>query len=259
MTSDGVVRLEVDGAVAHVVLDDPDRGNVLTLELAEQLRDRIAEIGSLAGIRCVVLRAEGKRFCVGGDIASFAESKIGERINEVVALPLHEAMRILGSLDAPVISVVQGAAGGGGMGLALSADLVLAADSAFFVTGYGLIGLSPDCGVSWTLPRALGVPRALELYVTNRRMSAAEAFEAGLLTRVVPAAELESAVVELVAAVCASSPSALAQTKRLMRTAWSRTRDEHLVDEASTIGALGDEPPAREGFAAFLEKRPPRH
>lgn len=259
MTGAGAVRLEVDGAVAHVVLDDPERGNVLTLDLAEQLRDRVAEIAFLEGIRCIVLRAEGKRFCVGGDIESFAQSKIGGRINEVVALPLHEAMGILESINAPVISAVQGAAGGGGMGLALCADLVIAADTAFFVAGYGLIGLSPDCGVSWSLPRAMGVQRALELYVTNRRMSATEAFEAGLLTRVVPAEQLDEAVRDLAAAVCASSPDALAQTNRLMRAAWSRSRDEHLADEASTIGTLGDQPSAREGFAAFLEKRPPRY
>lgn len=252
------VRLDVDGPVAYVVLDDPDNGNVLTLDMAEQLRDRVAEIPAVEGIRCVVLRAEGKRFCVGGDIGGFAESEVGERINEVVALPLHDALNALESIGAPVISVVQGAAGGGGMGLALSGDLVVAAEEAFFVTGYGLIGLSPDCAVSWTLARGLGVPRAMELYLTNRKMSAAEAYGAGLLTRVVPRAELDDAVQQLVDAVCAGSAAANAQTKRLMRTAWSRSRDEHMADEATTIGTLGDQPPAREGFAAFLEKRPPR-
>lgn len=251
------VRLDVDGPVAHVVLDDPERGNVLTLAMAEQLRDRVAEIAGLEGIRCVVLRADGKRFCVGGDIGAFADSSIGERINEVVALPLHEALSALEALPAPVISVVQGAAGGGGMGLALSGDMVIAAEEAFFVTGYGLIGLSPDCAVSWTLARGLGVPRAMELYVTNRKLSAAEAYAAGLLTRVVPRDQLDAAVDELVAAVVASSASAVAQTMRLMRTAWSRSRDEQMSDEASTIGTLGDEPPAREGFAAFVAKRRP--
>lgn len=255
MTS--TVRLEVDEGVAHVVLDDPDNGNVLTLDMAEQLRDRVAEIPGMHGIRCVVLRAEGKRFCVGGDIAGFADSKVGERINEVVALPLHDALSTLESIGAPVISVVQGAAGGGGMGLALSGDLVLAAEEAFFVTGYGLIGLSPDCAVSWTLARGLGVPRAMDLYLTNRKMSASEAYDAGLLTRVVPRAELDDALQQVVSAIRASSAPAVAQTKRLMRTAWSRSRDEHMADEASSIGTLGDQPPAREGFAAFLEKRRP--
>ncbi|WP_153505637.1 enoyl-CoA hydratase/isomerase family protein [Cumulibacter manganitolerans] len=252
------VRLEVDGALASVVLDDPEHGNVLTLDMAEQLRDRVAGIASLEGIRCVVLRAEGKRFCVGGDIASFADSQVGERINEVVALPLHDALNTLEGLEVPVVSVVQGAAGGGGVGLALGADLVIAAEEAFFVTGYGLIGLSPDCAVSWTLARALGVQRALELYLTNRKMSATEAFQAGLVSRVVPAADLSGSVAELTGAITASSPEAVAQTKRLMRTAWSRSRSEHMADEATTIGGLGDRPPAREGFAAFLEKRPPQ-
>lgn len=251
------VRLDVEGPVAYVVLDDADNGNVLTLDLAEQLRDRVAEIATTEGIRCVVLRAEGKRFCVGGDIAAFASSQIGERINEVVAIPLHDALNVLEALPVPVITVVQGAAGGGGMGLALSGDLVVAAEEAFFVTGYRLIGLSPDCAVSWTLARGLGVPRAMELYLTNRKMSATEAFEAGLITRIVPRDELDAAVRELVDAVCASSGSAVEQTKRLMRTAWSRTRTEHMADEATTIGTLGDQPPAREGFDAFLAKRRP--
>ena len=141
--------------------------------------------------------------------------------------------------------------------IASSGDMVIAAEEAFFVTGYGLIGLSPDCAVSWTLARGLGVPRAMGLYVTNRKLSAAEAYAAGLLTRVVPRDQLDAAVDELVAAVVASSASAVAQTKRLMRTAWSRSRDEQMSDEASTIGTLGDEPPAREGFAAFVAKRRP--
>lgn len=252
------VRLDVDGQVAYVVLDDPDHGNVLNLPMAEQIRDRVAEIASLQGIRCVVLRAEGKRFCVGGDIEAFVSSSAGERINEVIALPLHEALRQLESLPMPVVSVVQGAAGGGGMGLALAGDMVIAAEEAFFAAGYGLIGLSPDCGVSWALPRAMGLQRAMELYVTNRRMPAAEAFDAGLLSRVVPLAELDDAVRDLVDAVCAGSPDALAQTKRLMRAAWSRSRHEHTTDEGRTIGDLGDQPAAREGFVAFLEKRPPR-
>ena len=257
MSERRTVRLETDGPVARVVLDDPDNGNVLTLAMAEQLRDAVREIAGMSGIRCVVVCAEGKRFCVGGDIGAFENAAVGDRINEVVALPLHEAIESLSTMDPIVVSVVQGAAGGGGCGLALAGDLVVASESAFLRLGYALIGLSPDCGVSWRFARALGPARAMELYISNDTFNAEQAYDAGLVSRLARPEHLDAAVSETVDKVLAKSPEALAATKRLMRQAGQRTLVDQLADEAKTIGDVGDLPNAREGFAAFLAKRRP--
>jgi 2-(1,2-epoxy-1,2-dihydrophenyl)acetyl-CoA isomerase len=210
-------------------------------------------------VRAVLLTSAARSFCLGGDLKEFASvPDLRSHLIEVTTA-LHEALRILTTLDAPVVAAVQGAVAGAGLGLVASADLAIAADDATFVAAYTGIGYTPDAGVTWSLPRLVGPRRALELLLTNRRMDAAEALDAGLVTAVVPAAEVTSRATELAAELAAGPHQAFAKTKRLVRQGFEADFATHLDDEARAIADAAVDAHGREGVAAFLSKRPPRY
>jgi 2-(1,2-epoxy-1,2-dihydrophenyl)acetyl-CoA isomerase len=251
------ITLECAEGVATLSLAAGDTGNVLSLDRSNALRDAAREAAQLPAVGCLLLRADGPRFCVGGDLRAFLAAPMGARLNEAVAIPLHEAIDALAALPAPVVAAVQGAVGGGGVGLVLAADIVIAARSARFVSGYTASGLSPDCGVSWELPRRLGTARAMDLILTNRPVGAEEAASLGIVSRVVDDAQLGAETRALARRLADGPRQALAEAKRLVRLAADRPKAAHLDDEARTIGDIGDTADAREGIAAFLDKRPP--
>ncbi len=198
--ADAPVLVEISGGVGRLTLDRPDNANAIDLATARALAESAGTLARDRSVRSVLLRGAGDRFCGGGDVKSFADAGDGldGRLREIVT-QLHVAMEALASLDAPVVAAVQGSAAGAGFALALAADLVLAAESARFVLAYTGIGLTPDGGTTWYLERTVGRRRALELVLTNRALSAAEALDWGLVTRVVPDEELKAAAEELVA------------------------------------------------------------
>lgn len=253
------VRLERDGDVAVVVLDDPERGNALDLETSRALREVVAGIVADSSLRAIVIRGEGARFCVGGDLRSFAAAPADANLCDTVARPLHEAIEKLQAAPQPVVCAVQGAVGGGANGIVLAADVVLAAEGTAFRMGYTGSGLSPDCGVTWELPRRIGMARAMDLALTNRRVDAAEAQAMGLVSRVVPPDGLDAALAEVLAAFRAVPAATLSETKRLMRRADGVDLHSHLEDEARTIGRIGDTADTREAIDAFLSKRTPSY
>lgn len=154
---------------------------------------------------------------------------------------------------------MHGVVAGAGLGLVAAADLAIAADDATFVAAYTGIGYTPDAGVTWSLPRLVGPRRALDLLLTNRRMDAAEALSAGLVTAVVPAAEVTSRATELAAELAAGPSQAFAKTKRLVQQGFSADFTTHLDDEARAIADAAVSAHGREGVAAFLSKRTPRY
>lgn len=251
------IRLDVADGIAHLVLAHGESGNVLHLEAARALREAAYLAARTPDVHCLILRAEGARFCVGGDLREFAAAPLGARLNEAVARPLHDAIEALGALSAPVVCAVRGAVGGGGVGLVLAADIVVAGRSATFTVGYTASGLSPDCGVSWDLPQRIGLARAMDLILTNRRVDAVEGQSLGLVSRVVENDAVDDVVNGIARALADGPRMALAQAKRLVRLAGQRSRTDHLNDEALTIGDVGDVPDAREGIDAFLNKRKP--
>ena len=179
-----------DDGVARVTLNRPDAANAIDIPMARGLEEAVQRISETEGVRAVVLTGAGDRFCGGGDVRSFAASPdLGETLDEVLA-SLHPAVAGLGALDAPVVASVQGSAAGAGLSLVAGADLVLAAYSTTFVLAYTGIGLVPDGGSTWYLPRVVGPRRALELALTNWVLTADEAHQWGLVTRVVPDSEL---------------------------------------------------------------------
>lgn len=253
----GPVSLSFASGVATLTLAAPATGNALDLAMAVALAQTVAEVRHLEGLRVVRIDAVGPAFCVGGSLAEFAGvADASAHIAQVVAAA-HDALRGLAALSVPLVCVVQGAAAGGGLGLAFSGDVVLAARSAKFVVAYAGVGLSPDCGVSWVLARQLGEARALDLALTNRSFSAEEAATWGLVSRVVDDAQLEDQAGALVEKLADGSVAALAATKRLIRCAGPAGWQEHLEREAQGIIELAASRDAHEGMRAFLEKRRP--
>ena len=250
------VRLSIDNGLARITLIRPDSGNAIDLQLSSDLRRAAESCAADGSVRAVLLSAEGRAFCVGGDLAAFAAAGAGRpQMVQALADEMHGAQEILRDLDAPMVCAVQGAAAGAGFSLAIGGDLVLAADTASFTLSYTAVGLSPDGGASYLLPRLVGLRRAQELILTNRRLTAAEALDWGLVTRVLPAAELAAAA-EAVALRLADGPTrAYGAAKALLATTSGRDFHDQINDEAARIARLSGEADATEGIAAFHEKR----
>lgn len=250
MTPRGV-RAEEDGAVLHIVLDRPEAANAFDIPATLALRAAIdrAEREEYAA---VLVTAEGPRFCAGGDVASFAAASDAERsayLQELATL-LEAELRRLGDLPKPVVCAVHGAAAGAGLGFVLSADVVVAARSTKFVYGYAGVGLTPDCGVSYLLPRAVGTPRALDLALGGTVLTAETAQQWGLVARVADDEQALAAATELAHQLATGPTRAHGHAKRLLRGAWEMDRDAHAADEASTIAARVSTPEA----AALIER-----
>jgi 2-(1,2-epoxy-1,2-dihydrophenyl)acetyl-CoA isomerase len=252
------VRVARDGAVATITLWRPDALNALSLELARALASAVESVDTDATVRCVVLAAAGAAFCAGGDLKEFATnaSRIAEHTRELSKM-LHHAQARLVLMEKPVIVAVNGAAAGGGFGLALSGDIVIAAESARFTPAYPRIGAAPDGGFTYFVPRLVGLRRAQELYFLDRSLAAREALEWGLVTRVVADAELAREAALLAARLAAGPTRAFAFAKRLFHESMGGALEAQLERESLAIS----ESAATEDWAganrAFLEKQKP--
>jgi 2-(1,2-epoxy-1,2-dihydrophenyl)acetyl-CoA isomerase len=252
-----VVTLDVGGdGVAHLRIDAPP-GNAISPAVVGALNEQAVALAQRDDVRVVVLATAGRTFCVGGDIGHFAAAADPLATVRELAAEFHAALLALAELDAPIVTRVQGAAAGGGLSLALAGDLVIAGASASFSAAYTRIGLSPDGGMSWRLPRLVGAGRAAELMLTNRRVSAEEAERISLVSQVVPDEELDARVGALAAALADGPAPAQAAVRRLLASSATATFEEQLEREAESIARLAASPQGREGVAAFLEKRPP--
>jgi 2-(1,2-epoxy-1,2-dihydrophenyl)acetyl-CoA isomerase len=232
----------------------PERGNPVDLAFVHDLRDAVARARA-DDVRVVVLEAEGKAFCVGGDIKAFAAAEDPAVLIREVADVLHEAVLGLMSLDAVVVSVVRGTAAGAGFPLAAAADLVLASSQARFTLAYTKIGLTPDGGSS-LLAATVGLHRALSWALLNPVLSAAELQSAGVVTAVHEPDELDAARDALVRQLLAGSRDAQAGAKHLLRRVAAADAKQALDREAVRVSeAAGRD--GKEGFRAFLDKRAP--
>lgn len=252
------VELQLAGPIARLKLNRPAAGNAIDLELARALRAHSQSLIGRDDIGAVVLCAEGKSFCVGGDLGYMDAA--GDQVEGAVAElvdAFHGTIEAFSQLDAPVIAAVQGVAAGGGMSLVCACDLAVGAESAKLTMAYTAAGLTPDGGGSWTLPRIVGWSRAADLILTNRRLDAAEAHDLGIFTRVVPDAELDDAVERLAGSLAAGPTKALGAAKRLLASAASAQLHEQLAAEGASISTRAAEPDGREGVSAFLAKRKP--
>ncbi len=234
-----------------MVLDRPDLSNSIDLAAASLFAEAVAE-ASDAEIRAVVVRGEGKRFCAGGDVTSMVNAEDRSAYLKQLAGDLDRALQELSALEKPVVAAVHGAVAGAGLGLMLSCDLVVAARSTKFVMAYAGVGLTPDCGVSYLLPRAVGQQRALELALTDRTLSADEAYEWGMVTIVADDVQVLDKAQEIAQRLAESPPFAMAQAKRLLRSSWHTSREDSGADEARTIARASATEEAGNRIASFV-------
>jgi 2-(1,2-epoxy-1,2-dihydrophenyl)acetyl-CoA isomerase len=252
------LTLERAAHVATITLNRPDAFNAFHLGLGREVFDATLEVDEDPSVRCVVITGAGKAFCAGGDVKEFVDNlpRIGAHVKELTTY-LHGAVSRLCRSDKPVITAVNGIAAGGGFSLALCADLVVAAESARFTMAYSRIAATPDGSSSYFLPRLIGLRRAMELYFTNRVLSAREAEAWGLVTRVVPDAELGSATGALARELAQGPTLAYGGAKRLFHHSTWESLETQMEAESQAIAASGRTEDFRDGVTAFARKQTP--
>lgn len=250
-----LVNYQLRDRAAWITLANPDAGNSFTPAMAEALSEAVRRAERDSAV-VLVLRAEGRFFSVGGDLAGFAEADdLPDYMNDL-ATHGHRIIAELTRSDMIVVSVVQGTAAGIGFPLAMAADLVIAADTAAFTLGYTRVGLTGDGGTG-LLARSIGLHRTLRLALLNDVLTADEAYVAGLVARVVPAAELDAETGKIVARLATGSRGAQAGIKRVVRAAATADIETQLALEARTMTEATRDPDAIEGVSAFLARRAP--
>jgi 2-(1,2-epoxy-1,2-dihydrophenyl)acetyl-CoA isomerase len=249
------ILFEASSPVARITLNRPDRLNSFTAHMHEELRDALANLGEA---RVLVLTGAGRGFCAGQDLneRAVASSDHPVDLGVTVETGWNPLIHTLTSLPQPVIARVNGVAAGAGANIALACDIVVAARSAKFIQSFSAIGLIPDSGGSWVLPRLVGQARAMGLALTGEPLSAAKAEEWGLIWKCVEDDELDSEVNAIAEKLASLPPLGLAAIKSIIRSTWSRTLDEELHLQRDEMRRLGFTDDYREGVAAFLEKRP---
>jgi 2-(1,2-epoxy-1,2-dihydrophenyl)acetyl-CoA isomerase len=254
------LRFERDGAIARIAFNRPEFGNTIDVDVARALMHAAIECDADDSIRCVVLTGTGKLFCAGGDIRSFAaaDDAVPAYLKELTSY-LHAAIAGFSRMAKPLVTSINGPAAGAGLSLAVLGDIALATAAAHFTVAYTAIGLSPDGGSTWLLPRLIGLRRTQELALLNRRVSAEEAVQLGLITRVVADGTLEAETAKVAETLAESATAAIGRTRNLLLTSFGASFETQMESEARAVSeaARGDE--NREGVRAFLEKRKPRY
>ncbi|MEE8406312.1 MAG: enoyl-CoA hydratase-related protein [Acidimicrobiia bacterium] len=251
------VEYLLDSDVAIITLNRPDRFNAIEAGLAAGLVEALDTAGREA--RAVVLTGAGKAFCSGADLSQLIDDcdnggpELASLLNEV----FHPMVLALVNSTVPTVAAINGVAAGAGLGVALGCDIRIMAESAFLTSAFTAIGLVPDSGTTWWLPHFVGVSKAVELAMTNKRVGAEQAHSLGLCAEVVPDTEVVVRAVELAGTLADMVPESLVTTRRLIREAARLTFEEALEAERVEQGRMGKTPEHREGVAAFLEKRKP--
>ena len=256
MAYETITVARADG-VATIALNRPDRLNALSLQLIGELTDAARDAGADPAVRCLVLTGSGRAFSSGADLSSRGT---GGTYDPRITLRNHynPLMELLTGLDKPVISAVNGPCAGAGVGIALAADFVLAAQSAYFLLAFVNIGLVPDAGSTWTVPKLVGRQRALAMALLGERLPAAKAAEWGLIWEAVPDAELAARTTALAQRLAGGPTKAYGLIRRALRASEANDLSQQLALEADLQAVAARSPDHIEGVKAFLEKRPAR-
>ncbi len=250
------IEFSIEERIARITFNRPESANGMNLQFMEEFAHAVHACEEQS-VRAVVITGNGRFFSAGGDVAAFASDldKLPRVLKDLTA-NLHVAISRLVRMDAPVIAAVNGPCAGAGMSLACACDFVMAAESATFTAAYTGIGLTPDGGCSWFLPRRIGELRTRELLLTNRRLRADEAKEWGLVSQVVPDAELLIAANELARRMAAGPTLAFGKVKALLNDTFSHGMETQMELESRYISASALTRDARVNIEAFLKKQP---
>lgn len=244
---------------AVITLNRPTRFNAIEATLSSGLVEALDRAGR--EVRAVVITGAGKAFCSGADLADL-ESEYedgGPDLAQHLEIVFHPMVHALIDCPVPTVAAINGVAAGAGLGLALACDLRLIAESAFLTSSFTAIGLAPDSGTTWWLPQMVGVSKALELTLTNRRVDAEESLDLGLCMEKTPDESVVERAVEVAGSLADLVPDALVTTRKLIRSAVASSLEDALVSEQTEQGRLGVTPEHAEGVRAFLEKRKPNY
>jgi 2-(1,2-epoxy-1,2-dihydrophenyl)acetyl-CoA isomerase len=257
MNMDQIVTT-IESGVATVRLNDPASMNALSVSMAGELEQAIAELSENRSVRALVLTGTGRGFCAGGDVQSFYDNRDDPaEIMQAVLEGLHGAVGRLIEAPFPTIAAINGVVAGAGMGIALATDLAIAAESALFTMAYTGIGVSPDGASTFFLPRLVGTRVAMDMILTNRRVSSKEALSLGIVNSVVPDSELENDVAKLATKLASGPTLAYVRARTLIRSSLGADPYTQMDAEAVGIMAAGGTRDFYEGISAFIEKRPP--
>jgi 2-(1,2-epoxy-1,2-dihydrophenyl)acetyl-CoA isomerase len=249
------IDFKLDEGIARITLNRPDRLNSFTTDMHQELRSALADA---AAARVVVITGAGRAFCAGQDLNERAVASDGHPVDlgQTVETGWNPLIKLLASMPQPTIAQVNGVAAGAGANIALACDIVVAGRSAKFIQSFAAIGLIPDSGGSWILPRLVGHARAMGLALTGEPLSAEKAEEWGLIWKCVDDDILAREVDSIATKLSNLPPLGLAAIKSIIRSTWNRTLAEELHLQRDEMRRLGFTQDYREGVAAFLEKRP---
>lgn len=252
------IDLLLDGPIARLTLRRPEAANAIDPTMAEELWHAAIACEEAANIRTVLITGAGRFFCVGGDLGSFvaAGPAIGEQLSRMTRF-IHGAYSKFSRMAPTVVVAVNGPAAGAGLSLALLGDVILAANAATFTTGYVGAGLTPDGGSTFVLPRLIGLRRAQEMILLNRKVSATEALDWGLVTRVVENDQLLDQASKMAEKLALGPFHALATARSLLLSSASGNYEAQMELEAHSISAAAKGAEGQEGINAFLGKRSP--
>jgi 2-(1,2-epoxy-1,2-dihydrophenyl)acetyl-CoA isomerase len=253
------ILFEVEGGIARLTLNRPDKLNSFNVQMHGEVRQALSSLSS-SGARVLVLTGAGRGFCAGQDLGdrAVAPGSQGVDLGESLENRYNPLVLTLQNLPMPVIAAVNGVAAGAGANIALACDIVIAARSASFVQAFSKLGLIPDSGGTWILPRLVGTARALGLALLGTKLPADQAAAWGMIWQCVEDGELTGAVDALARQFAVAPTRGLAETKSAIRRSWQRSFAEQLDIERDTQRELGRSGDYAEGVAAFTEKRAPR-
>lgn len=254
------ILFQSDNGIARITLNRPDRLNSFTMAMHEELRDALSQVKADKSARVLLLTGAGRGFCAGQDLSDRAVAPGGKTVDlgETVTNWWAPLVMSLRSLPMPVVSAVNGVAAGAGANVALAGDIVIATKSASFIQPFCKLGLIPDTGGTWILPRLLGTARAMGLAMLGDKLTADQAQEWGLIWKAVEDAKFKDEVETLLTQLSQAPTKGLARTKELILGSGSLTLIEALQREATAMGELGFSDDYREGVSAFMEKRAAR-
>ncbi len=252
------VVVSVDGSVATIRLNDPDSMNALSAVMGAELEAAIKTVSENVSVRVLVITGTGRAFSAGGDVQAFYDNRDAPHdVMQATLDGLHGSIQRMLDAPFPTIAAINGVVAGAGMGLAMSTDLAIASDEAVFTMAYTGIGVSPDGSSTFFLPRIVGTRRAMELILTNRRLSAHEALDLGLVNSVVGSEGFDEAVASLATKLSIGATQAYVRARSLIRESLASDPVTQMAAEAEAILAAAETNDFYEGVSAFIEKRRP--